>query len=146
MPLPSARAPVFATLIVLAVVVVLIDDPWLRSAVALIPLVVLARMALGGAGAAAAATAAERSAQAARAAQVARDAQAEADRRSDMTVRRQIQDLLDLIREFYTTCHMVAIGQLEPSKAKAKALVVETKLNEMTAQMLERVDSEEESE
>lgn len=64
------------------------------------------------------------------------------DRRNDLNVREQIHELLKLIREFYTTCHMVAVGQLEPSKAKAKAQVVERKLNDMMSHMLERVESD----
>lgn len=63
------------------------------------------------------------------------------ERRTDLDVREQIRQLLSLIREFYTTCHMVAVGQLEPSKAKAKAQDVEEKLNAMTARMLERIES-----
>ena len=68
------------------------------------------------------------------------------ERRTDPGVREQIQQLLVLIREFYTTCHMVAVGQLEPSKAKAKAQDVERKLNMMMARMLERIESTEEDE
>ena len=48
---------------------------------------------------------------------------------------------MKLIREFYTTCHMVAVGQLEPSKAKAKAQVVERRLNQMMADMLETIEA-----
>jgi hypothetical protein len=65
------------------------------------------------------------------------------ERRANATLRRQIQDLLALIREFYTTCHMVAVGQLEPSRAKAKARVVEQKLQAMMAEMLKELDGEE---
>ena len=68
------------------------------------------------------------------------------DRRSDETIRRQVRDLLELIREFYSTCHMVAVGQLEPSKAKSKAQVVEMKLQAMMADMLERVEAAAEDE
>ena len=62
------------------------------------------------------------------------------ERRANATLRRQIHDLLALIREFYTTCHMVAVGQLEPSRAKAKARVVEEKLQAMMAEMLQGLD------
>ena len=65
------------------------------------------------------------------------------ERRANATLRQQIQDLLALIREFYTTCHMVAVGQLEPSRAKAKARVVEEKLQAMMAEMLTGLDAEE---
>ncbi len=61
------------------------------------------------------------------------------ERRSDPVLRRQILELLSLIREFYTTCHMVAVGQLEPAKAKAKARAVEEKLRHMMNQTLERL-------
>ena len=62
------------------------------------------------------------------------------DRRNDPVLRRQILELLGLIREFYTTCHMVAVGQLEPSKAKSKARVVEERLRSMMADTLERLE------
>lgn len=61
------------------------------------------------------------------------------ERRSDPTLRRQILELLGLIREFYSTCHMVAVGQLEPAKAKAKARDVEEKLRTMMNETLERL-------
>ncbi|NNF12733.1 MAG: hypothetical protein HKN72_05900 [Gemmatimonadetes bacterium] len=64
----------------------------------------------------------------------------EEDRRSDFAVRRHIKQLLELIRDFYSTCHMVAVGQLSPAKAKSKARHVEEKLNEMMNDMLERLD------
>ena len=60
------------------------------------------------------------------------------ERRTDLDIRERIQELLKLIREFYTTCHMVAVGQLEPSKAKAQ--VVEHRLNQMMADMLEKIE------
>lgn len=64
------------------------------------------------------------------------------ERRANATLRRQVQDLLALIREFYTTCHMVAVGQLEPSRAKAKARVVEEKLQAMMAEMLAGLEAD----
>ncbi len=70
----------------------------------------------------------------------------EEDRRKDTTVRRHIQQLLDLIRDFYSTCHMVAVGQLSAAKAKAKAREVEEKLDAMMEEMLARIDVEEEEE
>lgn len=70
----------------------------------------------------------------------------EEDRRQDPTVRRHIQQLLDLIRDFYSTCHMVAVGQLSAAKAKAKAREVEEKLDVMMEEMLARIDVEEEEE
>lgn len=67
----------------------------------------------------------------------------EEERRSDVVVRRHIKQLLELIRDFYSTCHMVAVGQLSPAKAKSKARDVEEKLNEMMKNMLERLEEQE---
>jgi hypothetical protein len=65
------------------------------------------------------------------------------ERRANPTLRRQVRDLLALIREFYQTCHMVAVGQLEPARAKAKARLLEEKLQVMMGQMLAEIDDEE---
>lgn len=62
------------------------------------------------------------------------------ERRANRTLRRQVHDLLALIREFYQTCHMVAVGQLEPSRAKAKARALEEKLQAMMGEMMEGID------
>lgn len=62
------------------------------------------------------------------------------ERRSNFELREQVKSLLGLIREFYTTCHMVAVGQLEPSKAKAKAQTVERQLSEMMAKIVDSLD------
>ena len=62
------------------------------------------------------------------------------ERRSNPELRRQVRDLLGLIREFYQTCHMVAVGQLEPSRAKSKARRLEEKLQVMMSEMLARIE------
>ncbi|MEM7415179.1 MAG: hypothetical protein AAF389_06770 [Gemmatimonadota bacterium] len=62
------------------------------------------------------------------------------ERRSDFTVREHVRTLLTLIRDFYTTCHMVSVGQLEPAKAKAKAKSVEEQLSGMMTEILERLE------
>lgn len=138
MPQPSAKPLVLVTVLILAAAVVLVDDRWIRIGIVLVPALLLARTALGGG-------AVNVAAEALAAEQAARKAKAEADRRSDNTVRKQIQDLLALIREFYTTCHMVAVGQLEPAKAKAKARVVEQKLNDMMEHMLAQVEGDDDA-
>ena len=66
----------------------------------------------------------------------------EEGRRSDMAVRRHIRQLLELIRDFYATCHMVAVGQLSPAKAKARARDVEEKVNEIMKDMLDGLEEE----
>ena len=55
--------------------------------------------------------------------------------------REQVQELLELIREFHTTCHMVAVGQLEPSKAKAKAHGVEERVHELMTRMIDQAEA-----
>jgi hypothetical protein len=62
------------------------------------------------------------------------------ERRVDLEARERVGELLELIRDFYTTCHMVAVGQLEPSKAKAKAREVESRLDDMVKEMISRVE------
>lgn len=62
------------------------------------------------------------------------------DRRSDLLVRRHVRQLLELIREFYGTCHMVALGQLSAAKAKSKAQDMERKLQIMMNDMLARIE------
>lgn len=104
-------------------VVMVDDDRWMRAGLSLLPALLLAQRALSGVGIG-----------------VDSGRSVGDDRRSDMDVREKIQELLKLIREFYTTCHMVAVGQLEPSKAKAKAQVVERRLNLMMADMLKEVE------
>jgi hypothetical protein len=109
---------------VMTFAVVLVDDRWVRVGLGLLPALLLAQRALSGAGVGAKGS-----------------PQADGERRTDFGVRDRIQELLKLIREFYTTCHMVAVGQLEPSKAKAKAQVVERRLNQMMADMLEKIEA-----
>ena len=105
---------------VMTFAVVLIDERWVRAGVALLPALLLAQRALMGAGVGATGP-----------------PQGTSERRADPGVRQQIQELLRLIREFYTMCHIVAVGELEPAKAKARAQVVESQLNEMMAELLE---------
>jgi hypothetical protein len=118
------RTLVIAMLVALAGAVVFLQTMWIRAAVAAVPILLLGTRAL------------RNSRRAKTAAELARE------RREDITVRAHVQELLDVLREFYNTAHMVAVGQLEASKAKAKALVVEDKLNRMMAHLLERVDDQ----
>ncbi len=113
---------------VMTFAVVLVDDRWVRVGLGLLPALLLAQRALSGAGLGAKGP-----------------PQGGDERRTDSGVREGIQELLKLIREFYTTCHMVAVGQLEPSKAKGKAQVVERRLNQMMANMLERIEEVDDS-
>jgi hypothetical protein len=58
-----------------------------------------------------------------------------ADRRDDGAVRGYIDDLLKHFREFYTTCHLMAGGQLEPEEAKDLAAGIERRLNALLAEI-----------
>lgn len=125
------RVTVLVLLGVIAAALVALGNPTVRLVVGLVPAAILGMRAL-------------------RRPEVEGRAEASAlpggsDRRSDLTVREKIHELLVLIRDFYTTCHMVAVGQLEPSKAKAKAQVVERQLDEMMTEMLRRIEEEEEA-
>jgi len=119
----SDKPTILFMLGVMAFAIVLVDDRWVRVGLGLLPALLLAQRALAGSGVGG------------------EPVRPEADRRKSSSIRDDIQELLKLIREFYQTCHMVAVGQLEPSKAKAKAQVVERRLNLMMADMLEKVDS-----
>lgn len=128
----TIRAVVVFALMVLALAAAFVDARWLRTALVILPGLFIAQRALLGAAPAV----------------VARPELLPGgeDRRSDMTVRRHIRQLLELIRDFYSTCHMVAVGQLSPAKAKTKAREVEDQLNVMMKDMLERIDADPESE
>jgi hypothetical protein len=110
-------------LAVMAFAIVLVDDRWVRVGLGLLPALLLAQRAMAGSGVGSD-----------------DDSGPGSERRNHDGVREQVAELLKLIREFYTTCHMVAVGQLEPSKAKAKAAVVERRLNQMMAEMLENAE------
>ncbi len=119
---PNDKPTVLFLLAVMAFAIILVDDRWVRVGLGLLPGLLLAQRALLGSGIGIASA----------------QGGSEHERRADNTIRDQIQELLKLIREFYTTCHMVAVGQLEPAKAKAQ--VVERKLNAMMAHMLDKVE------
>jgi hypothetical protein len=68
------------------------------------------------------------------------EATGEEDRRADPALRTQVTELLGVIREFHHTCHMVALGQLEASRAKAKARVLEEKIQDLVSEMLEGLE------
>jgi hypothetical protein len=123
------RPTILFMLAVMAFAIVLVDDRWVRVGLGLLPALLMAQRALAGSGVGADET-----------------SSAGSERRTNDGVREKVAELLKLIREFYTTCHMVAVGQLEPSKAKAKAAVVERRLNQMMAEMIEEAERAPDSE
>lgn len=128
----TVRALVALSLLVVALAAAFVEQRWLRALLVLVPAVFLAQKALLRATPATVVEPVE--------------PPPEEDRRTDMTIRRHFRQLLELIREFYSTCHMVAVGQLSPSKAKSKAREVEEKLDIMMNEMLARIDADPEGE
>ena len=118
------KVTVLFMLVVIALAVTVVDDRWVRAGLGLLPALLLAQRALMGSGVGAQGP-----------------PRGTGERRADVGVRGQIQELLKLIREFYTMCHIVAVGELDPEKAKARAQVVESQLNEMMAELLESVEA-----
>ena len=58
-----------------------------------------------------------------------------ADRRVNHKAREYIETLLKHFRQFYTTCHLMAAGQLEPEEAKSRAAKMERELNTLLAEV-----------
>ena len=116
------KVTVVLLVMLVAFAVVIVDERWLRAAIAFVPTMLLAQRALyppnnvqtqaapvGAAG----------------------------NRREDQAVRAHIDDLLKHFREFYTTCHLMAGGQLEPAEAKDLAAGIERRLNTLLAEITE---------
>ncbi|HSG08849.1 MAG TPA: hypothetical protein VLA36_10860 [Longimicrobiales bacterium] len=110
---------VFFMVVLLAFAVVLVDERWLRTAVAVLPALVLAQRALGMSNGA-------------------RTAQApEDERRRDEEIRTYIDRLLKHFREFYATCHLVGARVLTTEAAEERANNLEKELNKLLAEIIE---------
>ena len=113
------KTTVFFMLTVMAFAIVLVDDRWMRVGLGLLPALLLAERALRGSG-------------------VGEEPRiGAADRGDDGAVRGYIDELLKHFREFYTTCHLMAGGQLEPEEAKDLAAGIERRLNTLLAEITE---------
>ena len=117
------RASIFLFLFVLAFAVILVDERWLRVAVAFVPALLLVQKALD----------AER-----------RRVEAEvrvgmSDRRVDDGTRTAVDELLRHIREFYLTCHLMGMGKMSPDEAVEKSARQEQQLNRLLAQVTDGV-------
>lgn len=115
----SDKPTVLFLLAVMAFAIVLVDDRWVRVGLGLLPGLLLAQRALMGSGLG----------------QQAAPRVGAADRRADEEVRGYIDELLQHFREFYTTCHLMTTGSLEPAEAKTLAAGIERKLNELLARV-----------
>jgi hypothetical protein len=111
-------ASVVLLILVLSFAVVIVDERWLRVAIAFVPALLLAQQGL----------------------RASRDKEDDtvsgwADRRTDSDMRGSVDELLRHIREFYLTCHMMGTGKLSPDDAVEKAAQQELKLNQLLARV-----------
>ena len=111
------KVTVLLLVALVAFAVVIVDERWLRAAIAVVPTMLLAQRAMQALGP----TEAPRV--------------GAADRRSDGEVRDHVDELLKHFREFYTTCHLMATGSLEPAEAKDIAAGIERRLNSLLARV-----------
>ena len=103
----------------IAFAIVIVDDRWVRVGLGLLPALLLAQRARGGAGVGGA-----------------KDPRLGAvDRRVDHKAREYMETLLKHFRQFYTTCHLMAAGKLEPKEAKSRAAEIERELNTLLAEV-----------
>ncbi len=111
-------ASILLLIFVLVFAVLIVDERWLRVAIAFVPAALLAQQGL-------------------RATQVEEDDSASgwANRRTDLEMRSSVDELLRHIREFYLTCHMMGTGKLTPDEAVEKAAQQELQLNQLLARI-----------
>lgn len=128
----NERLSVFLMVTLLAFAVVLVDDRLLRTAVAVLPALMLAQKALGM-GAAPTSVPATGAA--------ARSMGTDEERRQDEEVRSYIEQLLKHFREFYTTCHLMTANVLTVEAAEERATNLEKDLNRLLARITETARS-----
>jgi len=112
------KLTVVLLLVLIAFAVIVVDERWLRAAIALVPALLLAQRAV-----------------LAPAAQLPATPESGSDRRRDDEVRHHIDELLKRFREFYATCHLMAGGHLAPEEAKDLAVGIERRLNGLLAEI-----------
>ena len=113
------RLTVFLLVGLIAFAVLIVDERWLRAAIAFVPALLLAQRALRVPG-------------------VPESEQPLVGTEggsSDDDTRGHIEELLKLFREFYTTCHLMASGSLEPEAAQDMAGGIERSLNRLLAEV-----------
>ncbi len=113
---------VILLLVVLAFAVVIVEERWLRVAIAFVPSLLLAQKALYSGG------------------KAEEEALPESgDRRVDAHTRNAVDELLRHIREFYLTAHLMGSGKMDPDEATEKASELENKLNRLLARITDAV-------
>jgi hypothetical protein len=110
---------VFLMLLLLGFAVVLVDERWLRTAIAIVPALMLAQKSL--------LTPASRTEES--------RTGSGSDRRMDADVRAHVEELLQHFREFYTNVHLMRRGVLSPEEAKGWAAQLERELNSLLARI-----------
>ncbi len=105
-------------LALLTFAVVLVDDRWMRAAIAFVPALLIVQRALAASGSANEGPKI-----------------GAAERREDSEVRGYIDKLLKHFREFYSTCHLMANGLIEPEDAERRAGQLEHELNRLLAEV-----------
>lgn len=111
------KLTIFLLVALIAFAVLIVDERWLRGAIAFVPALLLAQRAV-------------------RASSMpsADSLRAEgAERRTDAEVCQHINDLLKELREFYSTCHLLANDRIAPEKAQERAGDIERNLNRLLA-------------
>jgi hypothetical protein len=115
----SETLSVFLMIVLLAFAVVLVDERLLRTAVAVLPALMLAQKAL-------------------QPPQILEPPTGAAvNRRQDDEVREYIEQLLKHFREFYTTCHLMSVNVLTIEAAEERVNNLERDLNRLLAQVTE---------
>ncbi len=104
-------------LFVLAFAVIVVEERWLRMAVAVVPALLLAQRSLYGPGGG-------------KEEEVPSGA---SDRRMDKETRTAIDQLLWQVREFYLTCHLMGTGKMTTDEAVEKTAKLEKELNRILA-------------
>lgn len=117
---------VFLMVVLLAFAVVLVEERWLRVAVAVLPALMLAQRALAMGRPAVTYDPAPPAA---------------GDRRQDEEVRQHVEQLLKHFREFYATCHLMSVKALTVEAAEERANTIEKDLNRLLARITETARS-----
>ena len=117
----NERLSVFLMVTLLAFAVVLVDERLLRTAVAVLPALMLAQKALGMGRPAPEAPALTRP----------------DERRRDEEMRGHVEQLLKHFREFYTTCHLMSVNVLTIEAAEERVNNLERDLNQLLARITE---------
>lgn len=102
----------------LALVVALVDDTLVRVGLAVVPGMLLAQRALAAAGRHGA------------------TGWTGPERRKDAVVRDYVTELLQHLRDFYTTCHLMRSSQMPVEAAMERAVHIEQELNRILGELV----------